>query len=108
LNSQKEDTKEKQESILHHYNLLMEINYSPGVALNRLYALYKARGKEIALAEAEKLHLPSNHFYFTLLGEMYAKNDNEKAKANFEKALLLAKTETERQVINLKITNLQK
>jgi predicted RNA polymerase sigma factor len=106
LNCQKDDTKEKRESILHHYDLLLQLNYSPGVALNRVYALYKARGKKIALAEAEKLNLPGNHFYFTLLGELYAGIDNEKAKANFEKALSIAKIETERQVINLKIKNL--
>ena len=104
-NCQKEETKEKRESILRHYDLLLQINYSPGVALNRVYALYKARGKEIALVEAEKLNLTNNHFYFTLLGELYTGNDNEKAKANFEKALSLAKTETEREVINLKIKN---
>ncbi len=44
-NCQKEDTKEKRESILHHYDLLLEINYSPGVALNRVYALIKLWGK---------------------------------------------------------------
>ena len=106
LNCQKDDTKEKRESILHHYNLLLQINDSPGVALNRLYALYKARGKEIALAEAEKVNLPHNHFYFTLLGELYTGNDNEKAKAHFERALSLAKTETERQIISLKMKSL--
>ena len=105
-NCQKEDTREKRESILHHYNLLLEINYSPGVALNRIYALYKARGKKIALVEAEKLNLPNNHFYFTLLGELHAGNDNEKAKANFEKALSIAKTENERLIIKLKMKNL--
>ena len=103
LNCQKDDTKEKRESILHHYNLLLEINDSPGVALNRLYALYKARGTEIALVEAEKINLPHNHFYFTLLGELYTEVDNEKAKAYFEKALLLAKTETEKRIISLKM-----
>jgi RNA polymerase sigma-70 factor (ECF subfamily) len=105
-NCQKEDTKEKRESILRHYNLLLEINNSPGVALNRVYALYKARGKEIALTEAEKLYLPSNHFYFTLLGELYEGNDNERAKANFEKAYLMAKTESEKQLIKQKMKNL--
>ncbi len=107
-NCQKEDTKEKRESILHHYDLLVEINYSPGVALNRVYALYKARGKEIALVEAEKLNLQNNHFYFTLLGELYEDIDNERAKANFQKALSLAKTENERHTIKLKMKNLQK
>ena len=105
-NCQKEDTKEKREAILRHYNLLLEINYSPGVALNRLYALYKARGKEIALVGAEKLNLTNNHFYFTLLGELYEGIDDEKAKENFEKALSLAKTENERQTIKHKMENL--
>lgn len=106
MNCQKDDTRKKRESILHHYNLLLEINDSPGVALNRLYALYKARGKKIALEEAKKLYLPNNHFYFTLLGELHTEIDNEKAKAYFEKALSLAKTETEKRIINLKIENL--
>jgi RNA polymerase sigma-70 factor (ECF subfamily) len=105
-NCQKEDTKEKRESILRHYNLLLEINNSPGVALNRVYALYKARGKEIALSEAEKLYLPNNHFYFTLLGELYEGNDNEKAKENCEKAYLMATTDSEEQLIKQKMKNL--
>ncbi len=61
------------------------------MALNRVYALYKARGKEIALVEAKKLNLQNNHFYFTLLGELYEGNDNKKAKENFEKALSTGK-----------------
>jgi len=105
-NCQKEDTQEKREAILHHYNLLMEINYSPGVALNRLYALYKARGKHIALSEAKKLTVPKNHFYYMLLGELYSEIDNEKAKENFEKAVVIAKTESEKQLIKQKIKNL--
>ena len=105
-NCRKEETKEKRESILRHYNLLLQINYSPAVALNRLYALYKARGKEVALAEAEKINLPNNHFYCTLLGELYEGIDNERAKENFEKALSIAKTETERHIIKLKMKNL--
>ena len=100
---QKEDTQEKWESILQHYNLLLQINYSPVVALNRTYALYKARGKEAALTEAEKLGLTSNHFYYMLLGELYTGIDNAKAKAHFEKALELAKTETDRQTIKRRV-----
>ena len=105
-NCQKEDTREKRESILHHYNLLLEINYSPGVALNRIYALYKARGKKIALVEAEKLNLPNNHFYFTLLGELYTSIDDKKAKENFQEAFSLAKTEKEKQSIGKRLESL--
>ncbi len=105
---QKEETEEKWENILHHYNLLLQINYSPSVALNRIYALYKARGKEAALIEAEKLQLSGNHFYFTLLGELYSGTDNRKAKENFKTAISLAKTQTEKQLIQEKIDGLRK
>lgn len=105
-NCEKEDTEEKWENILQHYNLLLQINYSPVVALNRTYALYKARGKETALIEAEKLQLTNNHFYFTLLGELYSGINNKKAKENFETALLLSKTQTEKKIIREKMEKL--
>jgi len=105
---QKEETAEKWETIFHHYNLLLQINYSPIVELNRIYALYKARGKKEALTEAEKLQLTSNHFYFVLLGELYSGIDNRKAKENFQKAYSLAKTQTEKQSIREKIDAITK
>ncbi|MDP4131423.1 MAG: sigma factor [Bacteroidota bacterium] len=102
-----EDSREKWENILQLYNQLLRINYSPGVALNRTFALYKANGREEALAEAEKLKLDNNHFYFVLLGELYKDLDNRKAKFNLEKAYDLAKTQTEKQAIQSKIEELQ-
>ncbi|MBI1879890.1 MAG: RNA polymerase subunit sigma [Chloroflexi bacterium] len=99
----KEDTKEKWENILQLYNQLLQIEYSPIAALNRTYALSKANGKEEAIIEAEKLKLTDHHFYFTLLGELYTDIDNEKAKLNFQKALSLAKTQTDKQAIQKKI-----
>ncbi len=62
----KEDTPEKWEEILQLYNQLLMINYSPGVALNRTFALYKANGREQALIELDKLKLEGNHFYTVL------------------------------------------
>jgi RNA polymerase sigma-70 factor (ECF subfamily) len=106
LHSNKEDTKEKWEEILQLYNQLLLINYSPAVALNRTYALYKANGRQAALAEAEKLKLEGSHFYFLLLGELYKCIDNNKAKQNFQKAFSLAKTQTEKQCIREKIDSL--
>jgi RNA polymerase sigma-70 factor (ECF subfamily) len=102
----KEDTAEKWEDILSLYNRLLVINYSPAVALNRTYALYKARGREEALIQAEKLQLTNNHFYFLLLGELYTTIDNNKAKANFEQALSLSKSQSEQQGILKKIAEL--
>ena len=95
----KADTKEKWEHILQLYNLLLQLEYSPIAALNRTFALSKANGKEEAIAEAEKLQLTNNHYYFTLLGELYTGVDNKKAMNNFKKALMLAKTQTDKQTI---------
>ena len=101
--TQKESTAEKWENILQLYNRLLQIEYSPIAALNRTFALSKANGKKEAIAEAEKLKLMDNQFYFMLLGELYTDNDNEKAKANFKKALSLAKTEPDRHAIQRRI-----
>jgi RNA polymerase sigma factor (sigma-70 family) len=102
----KEDSKEKWETILQLYNRLLQISYSPIAALNRTYALAKANGKEIAIKEAEKLNLSTNHYYYTLLGELYTGIDNEKAKDNFRSAFSLAKTQTDKQTIQKKIDSL--
>ena len=104
--TQKSDTKEKWENILQLYNRLLQIEYSPIAALNRTFALSKANGKEEAIAEAVKLNLTNNHFYFVLLGELFTGLDNPKAKQNFEEALLLAKTLTDKQTIQMKIAEL--
>ncbi|HRI21757.1 MAG TPA: sigma-70 family RNA polymerase sigma factor, partial [Panacibacter sp.] len=101
----KTDTQEKWSTILQLYNQLLQIEYSPVAALNRTYALAKANGKTQAIAEAEKLNLTGNHFYFMLLGELYKGIDNGKAKASFQKAFLLAKTKTDKQVIQKQISS---
>jgi predicted RNA polymerase sigma factor len=102
----KANTSEKWESILQLYNRLLQIEYSPVTALNRTYALAKANGVREAIVEAEKLSLTDNHFYFTLLGELYKTIDKEKAKINFITALSLAKSKADIQTIKLKIENL--
>jgi RNA polymerase sigma factor (sigma-70 family) len=110
----KEDSKEKWEDILHLYDQLLLVNYSPSVALHRTYAFYKTEsfrggghGQHAALVEAEKLKLENNHFYYLLLGELYTNIDNDKAKFNFQKAYDLAKTQTEKLGIQQKIDNLK-
>lgn len=102
----KKDSPEKWEDIFHLYDQLLLINYSPVVALHRAFALYKAKGAQAALAEAEKLQLDNNHFYFVLLGELYKNIDAGKALQHFERAYALAKTQPEKQVIQEKIARL--
>ncbi len=103
----KEDSIEKWENILQLYNRLLQVEYSPIAALNRTFALAKTNGKPAAITEAEKLKLTDNHFYYTLLGELYTGIDNKKAIAHFQQALYLAKTTTDQQLIQQKINRLQ-
>jgi len=107
LHCLKEDSLEKWENILHSYNQLLQINYSPAVALNRIFALYKAQGRQVAIAEAENLKLENNHFYHILLGELYRNIDNRKAIASLKKAHDLSISQTEKQILQMKIYNLQ-
>jgi RNA polymerase sigma factor (sigma-70 family) len=103
----KEDTPRKWENILQFYNRLLQLEYSPIAALNRTYALSKANGKTEAIAEAEKLQLTGNHFYYTLLGELYKGVDDRKAREHFQQALKLAKTKADKQVLQKQIDALQ-
>jgi RNA polymerase sigma factor (sigma-70 family) len=102
----KEDTPEKWENILQLFNHLLVLEYSPVAALNRTYALAKVRGNEVAIIEAEKLQLANNHYYFTLLGELYKNIDPQKALENLQLALKLAKTQADKQVIQAGINKL--
>lgn len=102
----KEQSILKWETILQLYNHLLKIEYSPIVALNRTFALSKANGIDQAIVEAEKLNLSNNYFYYVLLGELYKDRDSNKAKINFERAINLAKTDTDKSTIKQKIEDL--
>ncbi len=101
--TQKADTTEKWEAVLHLYDLLLQTDDSPIAALNRLYALSKVKGKVQAITEAMKLNLTDNQFYFMLMGELYTDVDREKAIQNFRRALIMTRTETGRLAIQRKI-----
>lgn len=104
----RDDGEEKWQEVLHLYNQLLLVNYSPAVALNRTYALYKAEGRESALLEAEKLQLSGSHFYHMLLGELYIGVNNNKAMENLRTASTLAGTEAERKHIKRRLEEIIK
>ena len=103
---QQADSPEKWTAVLHLYDQLLTINPSPSVALNRTYALYKAQGQLVALAEAQALRLETNHLYFVLLGELWRETDPARAEANFRQAYALAKTPADQQTIARKLESL--
>lgn len=101
--TKQDDTSEKWENILHLYNHLLSLSYSPIAALNRTYALAKVRGNGFAIQEAEKLGIDQNHFYHLLLADLYSSHDKAKSKYHLQIAHSLCKTETERKLIEKKL-----
>lgn len=107
FHTQKKDTKEKWESILKLYNQLLMTSYSPIAALNRTYVLSKVYGKKHAIAEAEKLQLTNNRFYYALLGELYHGINNKCAIEHLEQALKLSVSDTDKKTITDKIAKIK-
>jgi RNA polymerase sigma factor (sigma-70 family) len=99
----KNDSLGKWENILHLYNLLLQLEYSPVAALNRMYAFSKVHGKQKAIVETEKLKLEDNHYYFMLLADLYTGFDDGKARHFLEEAFRLAKSVPEKEAIGEKI-----
>lgn len=105
--SSKIEYPKKWDNILQAYNQLLLIEYSPITALNRTYALAQVKGQQTAIIEAEKLNLTDNHFYYSLLGNLYTDIDNMKAIKNFEIALNLAMTNADKSTITKNLYDLK-
>jgi RNA polymerase sigma factor (sigma-70 family) len=101
------NNEEKWANILQLYNKLLILQYSPVAALNRTYAIFKVKGAQAAIAEAEKLKLVDNPFYFSLLGELYQGINVDEARRNFEKAMELAGTVADKRIIESKLNALK-
>jgi RNA polymerase sigma factor (sigma-70 family) len=95
----KKDGPEKWSTILQLYNRLLTVAYSPVAALNRTFAVAKARSKAEAIVEAEKLGLTDNPYYYALLGELYRETDGDKAFSCLQQAYILARTHADKRVI---------
>lgn len=104
--TQKTDNPEKWENILQLYNQLLQLEYSPIAALNRTYALARANGKQAGIAEAIKLKLIDNPFYFALLGELYTGVDDVHARTHFQRAMELARTPADRAMMEKKMLSI--
>ncbi|MFT5823794.1 MAG: RNA polymerase sigma factor (sigma-70 family) [Crocinitomix sp.] len=101
------DAQEKWYQILQLYNRLLQIEYSPVIALNRTYALAKSEGKAVALKEALKINLADNHLYHSLLAELYIGIDSEKQLEHLEIALSLTINEHDKIITLHKIEKLK-
>lgn len=94
---------EKWNGILQLYNRLLQIEYSPIIALNRTYALAMATDKKTALKEAIKIDLKENPLYQALLAELYKGLDNQKERFHLQLAIKLTKNEQEKKLLQEKL-----
>lgn len=99
--------------ILNYYELLCEIAPSPISELNKVVAVLHAHGPAKSLQDLnaikEKNKLASYYLYYSLLGEIYARQHKIKeAQEQFEKALGLTRSEPEKRMLMNKIKNLNR
>jgi predicted RNA polymerase sigma factor len=104
--TRKEETREKWENILQLYDKLLSFEYTTIAAMNRLFALSKTRGKEVAIREAAELKGEENQYYFSLLAELYRGIDNSKSREYLQNALSKAKTRADQLLIQKKLIHL--
>ncbi len=103
LHTKDERTPNKWNTILQLHNNLLQLDYSPLIALNRTYSLAKVMGSEIAIKEALKINFSKNHLYHVLLAELYQSIDKSKQLIHLNIALELARTELDKRIVLNKI-----
>ncbi len=96
------------EQIVRLYDLLVELNPSPVIALNRAVAIAKHRGAEAGLREVEKIisHPALQHYYLlpATLGELWQElGETQKAADNFQQALRCPCSEPERRFLKRRL-----
>ncbi|MEZ4943333.1 MAG: sigma-70 family RNA polymerase sigma factor [Saprospiraceae bacterium] len=96
-------------SIFYCYDLLLKINPSPFVALNRAIALGYADGPQVGISALEGIsELEQHYLYHAALGDFFVKLENTAAaRQAFKTALQLAQLPAERRVLELKLAALK-
>ena len=97
--------------ILEYYEWLCEISISPVAEMNKAVAMLQVYGPNAALKSLQEINdkkkAETFYLYHSLLGEVYSRlNEKIKAKQNFETAIKLTQSETERKILKEKIVKL--
>ena len=96
--------------ILVYYDLLIQIQPTAFVALNRMAVVYKLNGAAETLQQLQ--HSPflkeweKHYIYYSLLGEIYSSTDTKKAIASFERAITLTQSDAEKKLLKRKMEGL--
>lgn len=96
-------------SIFYCYDLLLKINPSPFVALNRAIALGYADGPQAGISALQSISgLEQHYLYHAALGDFFVKLENTAAaRQAFKTALKLAQLPAECRVLELKLAALK-
>ena len=93
-------------SIYHLYEMLYQLQPNPVVAMNKAIASAYAISKQKALEELQQIEgLEQHHLYYASIGEMYFEMEQwENARVHFEKAFSLTNSQSEKQLLQEKIS----
>lgn len=97
----------KWENILELYDQLLQVEYSPVAALNRVYAYSRVYGDEKAIREAENIRLEGNYQYHSLLAHVYTTTDQARALHHYREALALTRNPSCQSMIWKKMEELE-
>jgi RNA polymerase sigma-70 factor (ECF subfamily) len=98
------------EAIVRHYDLLMTVQPSSIVALNRAVALAYAQGPQNGLRAALAIEGLARYYLFhAVLGELYRQaGEPGKARQHLEEALGLTASQAERELLQRKLDSVKK
>jgi RNA polymerase sigma-70 factor (ECF subfamily) len=90
--------------ILSLYNILLKMQNSPVVKLNRIVVLEKIEGAEMAMSELKRLEnikeIDDNYLFHSIKADLQSKlNDWNSARKSFLKAIELTDNEIERKFL---------
>ncbi|MBL0054197.1 MAG: hypothetical protein IPP29_23315 [Bacteroidetes bacterium] len=94
--------------ILNYYEMLCKISLSPATLLNKIAVVMQLHGPLVALQQLEEMNdnkkLETIYLYYSLLGELNLRlNRREDSKKNFEKAISLTQSPSEKALLSSKI-----
>lgn len=94
--------------ILSLYDILIKMQDTPIIRLNRAVALSKAQGNKQAILELEKLEnipaIGNNHFFHSTIAELYKlEKEMDRAKKSYQKAISSAKNERDLKFLQKKL-----
>lgn len=93
-------------NILKLYDQLLKIEYSPIIALNRLFVFSKVNGIKKGIHETEKLNLITNSYYHQLLGFLKSNTNKTQALKHYKEAILLSQSLPEKKTLQKAIDRL--